>query len=169
MNEIVKFKRWFVAPYDRLKDMDNGDGAFVILSMGIFLCERYFRTKSGCVTKQDLTDKFYRKASRAFDCDPELFERFWSIYRHGMQHRGQPQKWIKEWNRARTKKIKKRYGWSISDRYTYKPTQLKVGRKKVVCIYPNAFTEFVLSKFLSDPAALKKSIRHQFGDITPHP
>jgi len=166
MAELDKFKRWYVAPFDRLKNMDDGDGAFVILSMGLFLCERYFRIKAGCVRSDNLNDKFFRKAARAFRCEVDLFERFWNIYRNGMQHRGQPQKWIREWNPLRTKKIKKRYGWSISHLYSYKPTQQVIDGKKVVCIFPNDFTAFVLNKFLEDPSSLKRSIRHQFGDIS---
>jgi hypothetical protein len=166
MDEIAKFKRWFVAPFDLLKDMDKGDGAFVILSMGLFLCERYFRIKASCIRSDHLNDAFFRKAARAFDCDRVMFERFWNIYRHGMQHRGQPQKWIKEWSPAAGQKVKRRYGWSISHDYTYRPTQRVIRGKKVVCIFPNDFTAFVLKTFLDDPKTLKRSIRHQFGDIT---
>lgn len=166
MTDRTKFIKWYVRPYNRLKRIKHGDGAFIILSMGIFLCERYYRIKSQCITKDSLPDKFYDVASKDIGVDLDVFERFWGIFRHGIQHRGQPQKWFKEWNTSRTRKVKRRYGWSIDASYSYKPTMRLIGNKKVICIFPNAFTAFMLTKFITNQAYLRRSVRHQFGEIT---
>jgi hypothetical protein len=169
MNERTKFIKWYVRPFNRLKRVKYGDGAFIILSMGIFLCERYYRIKATCVRPDNIPDKFYEIAAKDMGVELEVFERFWGIFRHGLQHRGQPEKWFKEWNVTRTGKLKKRYGWSIDGSHTYKPTMCKIKGKKVICIYPHEFTRFILGKFLNKPSYLRRSIRHQFGDISPLP
>ncbi|MAS96147.1 MAG: hypothetical protein CMO55_23340 [Verrucomicrobiales bacterium] len=169
MDDRTKFIKWYVRPFNRLKRIKNGDGAFIILSTGIFLCERYYRIKSNCIRKDDLPDKFYKVAAKDLKVDLDVFERFWGIFRHGMQHRGQPQKWFKEWTRTRSRKTPKRYGWSIDNDYSAVPTMCKINGKKTICINPHKFTHLMLCKFLQRPDYLGKSVRHQFGNISPRP
>ena len=61
-----KFIEWYVRPFNRLKRIRTGDGAFVILSMGLSLWERYYRIKSNSIKAPRLTDKFHMKAARDF-------------------------------------------------------------------------------------------------------
>lgn len=169
MTDRTKFIKWYVRPFNRLKGMRHGDAAFVILSMGIALCERYYRTKSGCITAENLNDKFHRVAARQFDCDLKIWKRFWNVYRHGMQHRGQPQRWIMESKGPGLGKRKVRLGWMIDSSFDYRPSVYRSNGRMVICIDPAKFTRFVLTRFLRDPTALRKSLRHQFGSIMPMP
>lgn len=168
MDELTKFIKWFVRPYNQLKRIRHGDGGFVILSIGLSLCERYFRIKANCITKDSLPDRFYKVAARKFKCSTETFEIFWNVYRHGIMHRGQPQKWIKVWNTQKTKKIKMKTGWLFNDGFGFKPTECRNGENLTICINPHKFTSFVLKLFLDKPELLRRSVRHQFGHIFHH-
>jgi len=167
MTSRTKFIKWYVRPFNRLKRVKNGDGAFIILSMGIALCERYFRIKSNCIKSDYIPPVFYVTAAKSFGCTADDFEIFWNVYRHGLQHRAQPQIWIKWWNKGRTKKVKTRFKWSISANNGLCPKIVDTPKGKVVCVFPNDFTYFILKKFLSDDKTLQRSVRHQFGDIYP--
>lgn len=165
----TNFIKWYVRPFNRLKGIKGGDGAFVILTMGLFLCERYYRIKSGCITRDSLSDKFYIRAARDFDCDVTLFKRFWAVYRHGMQHRGHPQRWIMESEAPGVPKKKVRLGWMIDAKFGHRPSLCRSRGKRIIAIDPAKFTRFMLSRFLEDPSTLDRSIRHQFGTIFPIP
>lgn len=161
------FIKWYVRPFNRLKRTRRGDGAFIILSMGLFLCERYYRIRSNSIKKDGLPDKFHKMAARDFGCTPALFKRFWLVYRHGIQHRGQPQRWIMETQTPGTPKKKVRVGWLIDDSFLHRPTECLSRGKKTICVDPEKFTRFVLWRFLKNEPALGRSIRHQFGSIFP--
>lgn len=45
-DELKRFVRWFVVPFAKLKEIPDGDGAFLALSMGLFLCERYYKCEA---------------------------------------------------------------------------------------------------------------------------
>jgi len=159
-----KFIKWFVRPYNRLKRVPTGDGAFVILSMGFQLCERYFRIKSNTITKH-WKYTFLKRAAKAYNTDQTLFGDFWFLYRHGLQHQGSPKKKVKVHD---SKKVR-RYKWAISDSFTYRPTICNHKGRKVICIYPNEFTAFMLRLFLRNTKLLERSVSHAFGDIFPMP
>ena len=167
MTPRTKFIKWYVRPFNRLKRIKNGDGAFIILSMGVSLCERYFRIKSNCITAKSLPPKFYVAAAKSYGCAADEFEMFWNVYRHGLQHRGQPQKWIDWWDAGRTRKVKTRIGWSIDASYEACPKIKRQNSKSIFCVNPHKFTEHILKKFLVDPKVLQRSVRHQWGDISP--
>lgn len=165
MTERTKFIKWFVRPFNRLKRIKSGDGGFVILSLGISLCERFFRIKSSCVTPDSLPPKFHIAAAKEFGCTPDTFQIFWMIYRHGIQHRGQPQKWIMMKRNNSPKKVKTKTGWLIGDEFNHYPTLCRKNGKIIACIDPKKFTSFVLKTFLKNPELLRRSVRHQFGNI----
>src|SRR5438128_2038164 len=87
-----RFDRWFTAPVDALsKDLDHGDGAFVVMGIGFFLCERYFRSMTG--KPDDWWDHSFKNlAADHFDVNRDFFDDFWNIYRNGVQHQGSPKR-----------------------------------------------------------------------------
>jgi hypothetical protein len=99
----------YAEPFRVLDESGDGHGAFVALGIGLFLCERYFRHKSGSM---DLwrEETFLAEAARHFGADDNFFREFWQIYRHGMSYQGVPQG-------------TDAYGWGMSDAYSSGPTE----------------------------------------------
>lgn len=166
ITDRTKFIRWYVSPYNRLKKIPNGDGAFVALSMGFFLCERYYRIKSNTITQHSKTEPFLKKAAWDLDCDLKLFRHFWYLFRNGMQHQGQPKKKFRDFQfGGRTF----RYRWMIGAEFGQRPSLCVNNGLRIIAINPWKFTRFMLTRFIQNPAILRRSISHSFGDIFPLP
>ena len=161
-----KFIKWFVRPYNRLKRVEGGDGAFVALAMGFQLCERFYRIKSHTITDHR-SNAFLKPAAKAYNVDHPFFHDFWFLYRHGIQHQGSPKRKVRVLgsNPARYR----RYKWAIDARFPERPVECVINNKKAICIDPWKFTAFMLRKFLQNPKELEKSVSHAFGDIFPIP
>ena len=86
---LAKFIRWFVVPLNTLRNLPEGDGAFVALSIGFQLCERFYRAQTGT---QDnwRNDTFKDSAADDLGVDRQIFRRFWDVFRNGLQHQGSP-------------------------------------------------------------------------------
>lgn len=91
-NEVQRFKRWFVVPFNKLKEIPNGDGAFVALSMGLFLCERYYKLEARIQDEETTSkdDQFRNKAAKDLNVNSTFFCHFWQVFRNGMQHQATP-------------------------------------------------------------------------------
>jgi hypothetical protein len=130
----------YAEPFRVLDESGDGHGAFVALSIGLFLCERYFRHKSGSM---DLwrEETFLAEAARHFGVDDDLFREFWQIYRHGMLYQGVP-----DGTDA--------YGWGMSDAYSSRPTKETVEGKAIIGLNPWKLAEEMIVLCWNDPVAL---------------
>jgi hypothetical protein len=158
--EIENFIRWFVIPVAKLKEIPNGDGAFLAMSVGFFLCERYYKEKAKLENAEDcsLDDRFRNKAAKDLGVNPEFFLHFWQVYRNGMQHQATPKKYkTKDYN----------YRWSISSDYHEIPMYYDKDGFRVICIDPWKFCDLMIQKILSDHVCLKKSIVYEMGKVRP--
>ncbi|MHB1078919.1 MAG: hypothetical protein ACYC67_05920 [Prosthecobacter sp.] len=169
MTSRKKFIRWYVRPFNRLKRIRDGDGAYVALSMGFSLCERYYRIKSRTITKHWKTHPFLEAAARDFDCDPHLFQAFWDVFRNGIQHQGAPKKTYTAHWLPQKPKPKIRLEWAMGGSLSYKPIYIYTDKVKRVGVDPWKFTRFVLTKFLQNPHLLERSVSHRFGSDLPQP
>jgi hypothetical protein len=122
-----KFLLWFAEPFRILEERGDGRGALVALSIGLFLCERYFRYKSG-TTNIWREEGFLVEAAKHFQTDYAFFKEFWSVYRHGMQSQGTPE-------------ANNTYGWDLNEDYPYMPTRAFENEKAIICLNPWSFTE----------------------------
>jgi len=59
---LERFTRWYIEPFDMIKKVEGGGGAFVAMAIGLFLCERYFRSITHTQDIQD-GDPFQSKAA----------------------------------------------------------------------------------------------------------
>jgi len=160
MNNLEKFTRWFVIPVSKLKEIPNGDGAFAAMSIGCGLCERYCRILAE--SQDDWTDKtFIGKAADEMKVPKDVFTDFWDVFRNGIQHQMSP-----KWRKGNGQNWKP-YKWSISSAFAVVP-EIRKNRfgEDVICIDPWKFTEFWISKFLTEPAKLDQAVHHGFGDIS---
>ena len=161
-----KFIRWYIRPFNRLKKIKNGDGAYIALSMALFLCERYYRIKSN-TTKVNDSAPFLDAAARDFDCSLDLFKKFWNIFRHGIQHQGSPNNeiravWLPSKPVIQTK-------WAIGGDLPFHPCYVETDSIRRVGIDPWKFADFVLKKFLTDSNALADVSANDFGDELAQP
>ena len=118
MTSSEKLQRWFVESLRVLKEIPNGDGAFVALSIGCQLCERFYRAKTGTQEVQDGIP-FQEEAGRALGVGEDRFKRFWKAFRHGMQHQGSP----KTYQQGGID-----YKWRISSSYNVVPDEVVIDR-----------------------------------------
>lgn len=153
--DVEKFVRWFAVPYSGLKVHPDGDGAFVALSIGFLLFERYYRIITG--TQDDINfDKARNKGAEEMDVNKEFFSIFWSTYRNGLMHQGTPQ--IYERNG-------RKYKWMIDASFEAYPTYYDDSGFRFICLNPWKFTELALNKFLNDPGRLNGSVTYKLGSI----
>lgn len=162
ISDIEKFARWYATPLKVLKGIPDGDGAFVALSIGCFLCERYYRSVAGTQEKFWSSKEFIEAAAKDLDVSKSFFEDFWDMFRHGTQHQGAPKKKKKE---DKTTGQKTHFRWRISHTFEAVPTRYKKKNRVVICINPWAFAELMLSKFFSDSARLSDVSNHMFGRV----
>ena len=80
---LEKFSRWFIIPLNTLKMIPNGDGAFIALSIGCFLCERYYRIVTNTQETQDGIP-FQNAAAADLNVNQAFFRNFWKVYRAGV-------------------------------------------------------------------------------------
>ena len=164
-SNLELFIRWFVVPLQTLKTIPNGDGAFIALSIGIFLCERYYRSVGN--TQDNHNDYSFKKlAAKDLKVDKAFFDAFWDIFRNGMQHQATP-KAAPHTDYAT--KITTNYKWRISGSYKAIPTKRKHKKYTVIKIDPWKFADSMVSKFLNNAPELDKVSTHSFGGIWPEP
>ncbi len=138
----ARFLLRFADPYRVLDERGQGRGALAALSIGLFLCERYFRFKSNS-TDLWREEAFLREAATHFETGFAFFSQFWECYRHGMQYSGAP-------------KTDGQSGWDINDAYPAAPTRALDKGKTIICLNPWKFTEEMIVLCWNDPAALVK-------------
>ena len=153
--DIEKFVRWYEVPYRALKGHPDGDGAFVALSVGFLLFERYYRiiTNTQDVASFDIARN---RGAEELDVNKEFFSIFWSTYRNGLMHQGTPQ--IYERNRVQ-------YKWMIDADFEAYPTYYDEAGFRFICLNPWKFTEFALKKFRNNPSHLNGSLTYKLGSI----
>jgi hypothetical protein len=156
--ELERFVRWFVIPYRKLQEIPNGDGAFLALSMGLFLCERYYKMEAKIQDEEGTSkdDQFRNKAAKDLNVNAKFFGHFWQVYRNGMQHQATP----------KTYEIDGiTYKWSFDAEYEAHPMYFDKDGFRIICLNPWKFTDFMIHKILKKPACLKKSVVYELGRI----
>lgn len=174
-----RFRMWFVRPYEVLRNraQEENDidwnGAYVALSIGCMLCERYFRAKtntSDVLTREaaeqpanmGYSRRFLKAASAHFGLSVAKFERFWTCYRNGIQHQGMPRRVFRKLH-GRVVVYK---GWISEDvDFTHIPTEEVSGSEVKIKLNPWAFTRHIIDLFLSDQDTLTVGFHHAFADV----
>jgi hypothetical protein len=132
----------YAEPYRVLDERGEGHGAFAALAIGLSLCERYFRHKSGSMDSWR-EETFLAEAARHFGTDYDFFREFWAVFRHGMLYQGVPQ-------------ATDAYGWGMSDAYSSRPTKASAEGKTIIGLSPWKFAEEMIVLCWNDPVALAR-------------
>ena len=170
-----RFDMWFSRPFYVLEqghpeDSKEWNGALLAISLGLFLCERFYRIATSThddppdPRPSDWDSRFKDEAAKDLNIDREFFEAFWAVYRNGVQHQGMPRKTFRGYN---GKKIWQR--WDMSVDYHDLPQAFWDGADLVICLNPWAFTKRMIKKFSDAPAELAKGFNHAFGEVRTGP
>ena len=129
------------------------------LSAALFLCERYYRTKTKTHEGQKDNESFKKAAATDLSLPLEDFKVFWNVYRLGIQHQGMPRKFTDE-------RTKVTYRWSIDGKFPAIPEIHKIDtHTSVIRIDPWKFADLIVGKFRSNPEILKDANMHAFGQV----
>ena len=175
-----RFRMWFERPFiflehGRKKDDLEWNGAYIALSIGFFLCERYYRIKMGTtesISKKEkekkenegYDDRFKHAAAAALGISPGEFIDFWLVFRNGIQHQGMPK-------RLRIKNEKEEvvrvYGHAISVEpgFEASPKKEKFADYILISVNPWKFTQKMMDNFLNDQESLKIGFEHALAEI----
>lgn len=176
---LKRFRMWFSDPLEFIQHKkplnpkerhDGFDGAFLAMSLGLFLFERYYRIKSGThdvepnpnTTGKNWEAEFKKQASAELNIDLDFLTAFWAVFRNGVQHQGMP----KRVHRGYKNKGKIWHYWDISVDYPVLPqAHWLSANEMVICISPWKFAEFMVQKFEAEPNALDQGFNHAFGEV----
>jgi hypothetical protein len=154
-----RFEGWFARPIEKLRELPEGDGGFLALSAALFLCERYYRTKTKTHEGQEDNESFKKTAANDLGLSLEDFKVFWNVYRLGIQHQGMPRKFT-------DKRTKVTYRWRIDGRFSAIPEIRKIDEcTSEIRLDPWKFAERIIEKFRSEPNVLKDANIHAFGEV----
>jgi hypothetical protein len=156
------FDRWVVAPLAKLKELPDGDGAFAALSIAFGLYERFIDSQLKKAGLKASPKNFHAAASTDFDglVTPENFQRFWEMYRVGMQHAYQPKRYWENESKGN------RWGWDISDKYERYPQVVQTEKDLfIITLDPFKFVEHVLVRHYEHPELLNELSNFEFGEI----
>lgn len=178
MTHLERFEMWFADPLEFLEHKKTltpsvrhkmFDGAFMAMSLGLFLFERYYRVKSGTHDAEpdprpgDWDSRFKRCASIDLNIDYDFLEAFWSVFRNGIQHQGMPRRVL----RGYKKKGKVWHLWDIDGDYPALPhVHWKPTGEMVICINPWKFASFMVNRLKNEHRILQEGFEHAFGDIS---
>lgn len=167
-----RFRMWFGRPFHVLEkgtpeDGKEWNGAFLAISLGLFLCERFYRITTNthddapAPYPDDWDSRFKDEAAKDLNIDRDFFEAFWAVYRNGVQHQGMPRKTFRGYKGG--KQIWQR--WDISVDYHDLPQVVWDGDDMVICLNPWAFIKRMIKKFSDAPEELQKGFNHAFGEV----
>jgi hypothetical protein len=151
MSEMQLFERWFVAPLEKLKECNNGDGAFVALMMSLPLYERLLKSRIKIRDGSCPDAAFNTEVCADLGITESVRQKFWSIFRVGMMHQAMPQAGKTYWE----------FG-SVWDGYPQIEDRMGI---QVMSIDPWKFADHVIALCRSEPAALVASESFPFASI----
>jgi hypothetical protein len=86
LSEIERLRLWFKFPVSKL----SGDGAFVVLMISMSLWERYVYALINEEVGDSSKNAFEQRAADLLGIDKDTFNKFWGMFRVGLQHHLQP-------------------------------------------------------------------------------
>lgn len=147
-----KFLVLFAEPFRVLEESGEGHGAFAALSIGLFLCERYFRGKSDSLDAWR-EEKFLEAAARHFGTELDLFREFWGIYRHGMLYQGAP-------------RATEECGWGLGEGDSQAPVKAAEKGKMVIRLNPWGFAAEMIVLCWGDTEVLVRIFDFSLGSTS---
>jgi hypothetical protein len=157
MTSQEKFDHWFTDPLSQLSDLKRGNAAFVAFQVSFALWERLIKSQLKREGINANPENFIARSAKDLNLDLDLFDKFWGMYRDGIQHYLQPKPFT-------SKGIK--YGWEIDGDYGPLPEFYeKAPNHKIIRISPWKWANFVASEWRNRLDLLDVFVSHRFGDV----
>lgn len=157
MSALEKYERWFFSPLLELEKMGKGDGAFIALSVSFGLFERFIKSELKRKNIKGNYENFLSEAVSLLEIDKDLFDKFWGMYRDGIQHYLQPKVFT---SGGVT------YGWQIGASYGELPQFHQISSvEKVIIISPWKWAVKVVELWRARPELLETFNSHSLGKI----
>ena len=149
--ELVRFRRWFVAPISKLKELSDGDGAFAALMIAMPLYERFIVASLKLAGTAAETEGMKAAINQDLGLNDAQRKRFWAIFRDGFMHQGMGQA-------GKTQ-------WQVSHVYGERPVFKTFDGVDTVSLDPWKFAERVLNEFVQRPELIVASESFPFAEI----
>lgn len=137
LTPIERFEKWFVVPINKLKELPEGDGAFIALMAVLPLYERYIIAKLKHANTETSDEKQRIAISNDLNLNNHQRSIFWAVFRVGLCHQAMPQS-------GKTK-------WMISSKFGELPEFSEENGTRYVKLDPWKFADRVLQKYQSEP------------------
>ncbi len=151
-----KVRAWFETPIMTLKDWQGGDAGFVPLMASFALAERLLTVliqRDGKCKSKDRPEYL----NKVLEVDLSIAEIFWTMYRDGMMHCGQP------YNGKIHGEI---WGWSIDRNHSHLPVACESKEKgKYIAIDPWKWFQHVVQKYSQYPEVRELPDLRRLGQI----
>ncbi len=153
LSKIERLRLWFKSPVSKL----SGDDAFVVLMVSMSLFERFVKASLKEQNLKATPEKFRQEAAHILNLDSNLFNKFWGMYRDGMQHYLQPKTFT-------SGDIK--YSWEISSRHSKLPEfRIDSPTHHTVIVNPWEWFSLVFDLWEGRPDLLDKLSEYPIGSI----
>jgi len=153
MTEMERLRLWFRDPVAKL----SGDDAFVVLMVSMSLWERYVRALINEEGGDSSPNGFEQRAADLLNINKNTFNKFWGMFRVGMQHYLQP----KVFSSGGVQ-----YSWKIHADYPDRPTLEKVSDSLIyVIIDPWKWFDLVFGFWEGRPDLLSRLSEFPIGSV----
>ena len=152
LSEIDRLRLWFKTPVSKL----SGDDAFVVLMVSMSLFERYAKAVLSEQQIKATPEEFRRQSAKILDLEQDVFDKFWGMFRDGLQHCLQP----KVFETGGT-----RYRWKIDSAYGERPRFETSENTIYVTIDPWKWFDLVFSFWEKRPDLLSRLTDYPLGTI----
>jgi hypothetical protein len=160
---VELFKRWYVEPIEKLKELPKGAGGWVAFMVALALYERLTKTKLKLKEKPANPDNVRQEMANDLDLSLDDQKTFWDMFRNGLLHGAMPEV---------GPKAGLTHYW-LDSSFSGRPQFIKKDGVPIVCIDPWKFADRVLKAFLSDPKLIMTSNSYPLANIieqkTEHP
>jgi len=156
-----RVQRWFLAPVNSLATLDNDDGAFAALSISMSLYERLIHSQMHSQNPPANPSDFDSFAANDLGISSFTFDKFWGMYRFGIQHFFQPFQFESEGAQ---------YCWAMCPSDKAVPELGFCVDRSDLCsvhINPWEFAKLVGQKILKNPQLLNELFEYPAGKVTP--
>jgi hypothetical protein len=150
------FTRWYIQPLEKLKEIPNGDGAFVALTICCILYERYVVaviTRAGAKVTDEARQE---QLTVDFETDKDTADAFWDIMRNGLAHEAMPKQ---------KQHGKPMPGWRFTHNF---PNPMELANENgtpILLVQPWRFMDKVLSLWRDNTHLLDLSSSFPWGSI----
>lgn len=160
MTPLEKFGEWFERPLKELESLKDCNAAFLAFMVSFGLFERFIKSDLKLRGIDGNPENFRAEAAKILRLERDLFDKFWGMYRDGIQHYLQPKRFC-------SKGVK--YDWQISADFGALPKWFDpkdpLEKIMIIRISPWKWSKHVLCLWHSRLDLLEILDSHRLGEV----